>query len=416
MKTDVIALCKDLIAIPSINPMGRDDLDPTLTGEARVNDYIRHFVKAAGVDIVVQRTDVPGRENVGGMIVKGSRFPTLVLQCHTDTLGVGDHPSLLKPAVCKGRLYGRGATDDKGGLAAMLVALAEAALHPARVRNNVIVLGVSDEEYKGKGSLALVAQPPTKGADFGLVGEPTECRIVNGFKGVARWDLVTTGRSVHSSMPQKGVSAIYRMARLVSLIEDYQRELAKIEDPPLGCETISVGRIVGGTAVNVVPDSCTIEIDQRITRKTRAADAPKRLAAYLRKRGMRFPVIPSAMKDVEDAVLIAASHPGISLLGRMCLAQGLNPRPCQVAYGSDAFRMNRGGIPTVLWGPGSIKVAHSNDEYVEIRQLEQAVIFYLELMQTDLQKAGVRMKYSPGSKNWARSHTANGKSSIRRRQ
>ncbi|MGA3166108.1 MAG: M20/M25/M40 family metallo-hydrolase [Terriglobia bacterium] len=383
MKTDVVALCRDLITIPSINPMGRDDVDPSLTGETRVNDYIRRFVKAVGVDLVVQQTDVPGRENVGGMIAKGSRFRTLVLQCHTDTVDVGGKASLLKPTVHGGRLYGRGATDDKGGLAAMLTALAEAAKHPLRVRNNVIVLGVSDEEYTWKGSLALVKQSPTKDADFGLIGEPTECRIVNGFKGVARWDLTTTGRTVHSSMPRKGVSAIYRMARVVSLIEDYQRELAGICDPPLGCETISVGRIMGGTAVNVVPDRCTIEIDQRITRKTRAADASKRLAAYLRKRGIRFPVIASAMKDAEDAALIAATHPGIGLLGRVCRTQGLNPRPCQVAYGSDAFRMNGGGIPTILWGPGSIAVAHSDDEYVEIRQLGQAAKFYLGLMQTD---------------------------------
>ena len=384
MKTDIVALCTDLITLPSINPMGRDDVDPSLTGETRVNDYIRRFIKAAGVDLVVQKTGVPGRENVGGMIVKGSQFKTIVLQCHTDTVDIGGQLSLLKPVVRNGRIYGRGAIDDKGGLAAMLVALAEAAKHPERVKNNVIVMGVSDEEYSWKGSVALAAQAPTKGADFGLIGEPTDSRIVNGFKGVARWDLATTGKSVHSSMPRKGVSAIYRMATVVSLIEEYQRELAEIKDPPLGCETISVGRIAGGTGVNVVPAGCAIELDQRITRKTRATDAPKRLAAYLKKRGIRFPVVASAMKDAEDAVLIAADHPGVKLLGRVCRAQGLNPRPCQVAYGSDAFRMNRGGIPTILWGPGSIAVAHADDEYGEIRELEQAAKFYLALMQTDL--------------------------------
>jgi len=365
-------ILKDLIAIPSVNPMGDSAADPTICGESEVNEYICGFIKKIRLDPIVQKTVLPGRDNVGGMIYKGEKYRTIVFQCHTDTVGIGGNKNLLNPIEKDGCIYGRGACDCKGGLAAMLVALAEAAKNPDSVKNNIIVMGVSDEEYSFKGSLALCEQLPTKGADFGIVGEPTECLIVNGFKGVARWDISTGGKAFHSSEPEKGISAVYRMAKIVSLIEKYQAEL--IRD-----ETISVGTIRGGSAVNIVPDSCTIEIDRRLTKNTSPEKALYNMKKYL-SANLDFDFTMSELKDAQNAVLVSQDHSGVKMMSGIASEMGVESKPCQVAFGSDAFRMNAAGIPTVLWGPGSIRTAHTDGEYVTKKDLDMSVAFYHRLM------------------------------------
>ncbi|MDD5727580.1 MAG: M20/M25/M40 family metallo-hydrolase [Victivallales bacterium] len=377
---NVVGILKDLIAIPSINPMGGNDFAPELCGEAKVNDYLCDFISKIGLEPFVQKTALPGRDNVGAMLYKGANYKTIILQCHTDTVDIADNRQLLRPIRKNGRIYGRGACDCKGGLAAMLAALAKAVEHPAKISNNIIVMGVSDEEYSFKGSLALCEQEPTKNTAFGIIGEPTGCRIVNGFKGVARWDISVTGKAFHSSEPEKGINAIYRMAKLIALLEKYQVELARTVDPELGEETVSVGTIRGGPSVNIVPDKCVIEIDRRLTRRTAPEQAFTDMKNYFLANGINFDFSFSNLKDAQSAILTAAEHSGISMLSAICGKMKLNPEPCQVAFGSDAYRMNAAGISTVLWGPGSIAVAHTNDEYVEFRQLEQAVQFYYNII------------------------------------
>jgi len=225
---DVKDILKDLIALPSINPMGRADLPAGLTGEARVAAYVKDYISRLGLEPIVQDTGLPGRYNTGAMLFKSDKHKTILLQAHMDTVGCEEKE--LKPVERDSRIYGRGACDDKGSLAAMLAALGEASRHPSRINNNIIVMGVVDEEYTYKGSLALVAQTPTKEAYFSIVGEPTGCGIVNGYKGLARWKMETTGRSCHSSDPPKGINAIYEMGRILRCLEEYQTELAAVED------------------------------------------------------------------------------------------------------------------------------------------------------------------------------------------
>ncbi|MDD2404689.1 MAG: M20/M25/M40 family metallo-hydrolase [Victivallaceae bacterium] len=180
------------------------------------------------------------------------------------------------------------------------------------------------------------------------------------------------GKAFHSSEPEKGVNAIYRMAKLISLIEKYQSELKN-------GETISVGTVKGGSAVNIVPDACTIEIDRRLTKNTSPEMAFKDLGKYL-SRSLDFDFSFSDLKDAQNAVLIEPAHPGVRTLSEICKDMDIDGTPRQVAFGSDAYRMDAAGIPTVLWGPGSIAVAHTSDEYVEVEQLEQAVQFYYNII------------------------------------
>lgn len=383
-----LEILKDLIAIPSLNPMGKDCGSSSLFGEKAVNEYIADYFRKNSLDVFEQPTELPDRGNIGTLLYKGPEYKTVVFQCHTDTVDIDGDTALLVPREADGRVFGRGSCDDKGGLAAMMSAAVKAAENMDELRNNVIVMGVSDEEYTWRGSLALSTLEPSCKADFGIIGEPTDCRVVNGYKGVARWRIETTGRSVHSSAPRDGISAIYRMGRIIQLIEKYQDELEKILDPPLGNETVSVGTISGGSGVNVVPEKCVIEIDRRITRKMTPENARTALSDYLKTNGIDFDFSASDFFDAENAALIDESHPGIKAVCRACSGLGISDELCQVAYGSDAFRMNRYGIPTILFGPGSIKQAHCADEYLEISQLDIAENFYLELMKTDLRDFG----------------------------
>jgi acetylornithine deacetylase/succinyl-diaminopimelate desuccinylase family protein len=378
---DVKGILKDLIALPSINPMGQDDLPSSLSGEVKVAEYVKEFISRLGLEAIIQETGLPGRYNAGAMLFKSRRHKTILLQAHMDTVGIGDDESFLKPEERDGKIYGRGACDDKGSLAAMLAALGEAARYPSRINNNIIVMGVADEEYTYKGSLALVAQSPTKEAYFSIVGEPTGSGIVNGYKGVARWKIETRGKSCHSSDPQRGVNAVYAMGRILCCLEEYRTELSAVRDDKLGEETISVGTIHGGTAVNIVPDRCVIEVDRRLTRRFSPLQAVKDVSRYLKNKGIECEYSMSPLSDAQTANYISEDHPGIEMLQDICLEMGLSPVPYCVGYGSDAYRMNQTGITAVVWGPGSIETAHTDDENISLYELEQAVSLYLGVMQ-----------------------------------
>ena len=385
-EVDVVPILEDLIRIPSVNPARTVERDPQLLGEGRVNEYLIDFIRAAGLDPIVQESDPPGRGNVGAMLFTGRDRKTIVLQSHTDTVGVDNNHELLNPRVEGGCVYGRGACDDKGGLAAMLAALVAAAGDTEAVANNVVVMGVSDEEAGGSGCAILLAQEPTMTADFGVVGEPTGCRIVNACKGTARWDIEVHGQSSHSSEPHRGVNAIYRMGRVLNAIESYVGELEGIDDPLLGHETISVGRIGGGISVNVVPDHCRIEVDRRLTRLFDPKKAQTHLDAYLKQRELGFPHAFSELRTAQPGFVLRPESAIIGAAQSASVAVDLSTELRQVPYGSDAMRMNRQGMPTILWGPGDIDEAHSSEECVEISQLESARDFYLMLMRHDLRE------------------------------
>ncbi|MEN6357569.1 MAG: M20 family metallopeptidase [Armatimonadota bacterium] len=376
---DAKSILKDLIAIPSVNPAGKCDLPTDIVGEARVADYVEDFIRKLGVDLIVQETGSNGERNAGGMLFRGKDRKTVILQSHMDTVGIGENRSLLVPREENGRIYGRGACDDKGSLAAMLSALAIAADKPAG-EYNIAVVGVTDEEYSWRGSKTLVSQSPTADAYFGIVGEPTGCKLVHGYKGVARWSIATTGVSAHSSQPEKGKNAIYRMAKVLTALEEYGRELANVVDDKLGTETLSVGVIRGGSAVNVVPDRCEIELDRRLTRKMTPQQAKQLIGEYLNKHGITQDYIMSDFTDAQFAAVVDEGHAMLELLRRICRDQGLDDGLHTVSFGSDAYRMNDAGIPTIVWGPGSIDLAHGDNEYVDLREIEQATAFYAEVM------------------------------------
>ena len=363
----VATLLTDLVAIPSVNPMGRKP-DGTRYSEQAIADFVALYLRKASID--VEMYDVSAsRPNVEGFVDAGSK-ETLLLEAHLDTVH-GDGMSIdpFKPVVKDGKLYGRGACDTKGSIAAFLHAVTSLLESGKKLRRNVRFLFVSDEEYRFSGAEAAIRKGLR--ASFGIAGEPTNCSIVRAHKGVTRWKIITRGVSAHSAFPERGRNAIYLMSEVIKRIEAYAGGLARRNTHPLlGPATISVGVIEGGQAVNIVPDSCWIEIDRR----SLPEETPESVVLPLKE----------LLKDLGD-VEFAVPHIGVGGMEvpeSAPIAQQLasairkvtgNVEIASAPYATDAGVYNQAGIPTVVFGPGDIAQAHTDSEWISLDQLNQAI-------------------------------------------
>lgn len=364
-------LLRDLVALPSVNPMGRPLQGPELF-EHRVSAYLEEFFRGLGVsherqpvaplrDNVVARTDFPGARR------------TVLFEVHQDTVPT-DHMKIdpFGAKIENGRLYGRGACDVKGGMAAMLAAFARLVREKPADAANVILACTVDEEHTFTGVTRLVEN--NLSADMAVVAEPTCLKIVHAHKGVIRWHIDTAGRSCHSSSPEQGINAIYRMGKVLAGIERYAGKLrASRSDPLLGPPTLSVGRIEGGTSVNTVPDRCRIEIDRRVIPGEDREAAPGDLNAFLKSAadvGVPFETSAPwlrcpALSPTNSAELVTRLGAAIN---RVRGRHEVGPVP----YGTDASSIAEAGIPAVVFGPGDIAQAHTCDEWIALDEVEAA--------------------------------------------
>lgn len=368
----ITSLLRDLVALPSVNPMGRSLQGPEVF-EHQVTAYLEDFFRGLGVPYERQ-TVAPCRDNIVARTSLPGPRPTLLFEAHQDTVPTdGMTIAPFGAVVENGRLYGRGACDIKGGMAAMLTAFARLAREKPAGAAEVILACTVDEEHTFLGVQHLVRQGVR--ADAAIVAEPTGLNIVNAHKGAVRWDMETTGRACHSSAPEQGVNAIYRMAGLLVAIEQFAEVLRTSPPHPLlGPATLSVGRIEGGTSVNTVPDRCRIEVDRRLIPGEDPRAALDQLKTYLTRDGswVAFPFECSEPWLNMPALGPEDSEGIVERLGRAIDSVTGSHRVTAVPYGTDASTLARTGIPSVVFGPGDIARAHTRDEWVPLAEVEQA--------------------------------------------
>ena len=363
------ATLADLVSINSVNPHY-----PAGAGEGALAEYIAGYLRKNSIPCEFQ-TVFAGRPNVIARLDGGQGGRTLVLEAHMDTasaLGMTREP--FRPVREGNRLYGRGSCDTKGGLAAMLHALK--ALRDAQVRLNTSVVFVAtvDEEYSFRG----VAKFLEKGikADGAIVAEPTDLETVIACKGALRWRLRTRGETAHSSKPHLGVNAIAKMAKVIFAMEESLPGIFQTRQHPLlGSPTVNVGIIHGGVQVNQVPDSCTIEIDRRLVPGETKESVWSEFAGLLAELRAHDPELEVEMEPplLEDYPLeTAASERIVQVVSKISQELRGDNRVVGVPYGSDASKLARAGIPSIILGPGSIDRAHAADEYVELDQVALA--------------------------------------------
>ena len=370
---NVIDLLARLVAVDSVNPAYGGP------GEAGVATVVSDFLHGAGLETFTQRVH-PGRDNVVAVLPGRDRSRRVVLEAHMDTVSAaGMSVPPFEPVVRDGRLHGRGACDTKAGLAAMMQAVADLREAGTVPPCDVWMAAVVDEEHTFTGVLALVADLVAHGA---VVAEPTSLRIVTATKGVLRFRIHVVGRAAHSSRPELGASAISAAARLVLALEDVHASLTSATHPLLGHATGSIGTIQGGVQINIVPESCTLAVDRRLLPGESAADVLedyRRLVAQVTAAGFCRATVESPLL-VDDALETAPSAAVVRAAAAAAESLGLAPIPVGVPYGSDASKFSRHGIPAIVFGPGSIDLAHAADEWVPVAEVESAVRFYRELL------------------------------------
>jgi succinyl-diaminopimelate desuccinylase len=357
------ALLAELIAADSTNPPG---------GEAAVVAVLDRFFRRHGLRPEITEA-LPGRPNLSVAIGEGSG-PTLLLNAHTDTMPAGD--GWTRPpfgaTVEDGILFGRGACDTKGGLAAMaevVVALAGAATHPG---GRVILDCVVDEEAGAAGTKAVVAAG--RRADWAIVAEPTDLAIARVSNGQLDVTVTIRGRAAHGSTPDEGLSAIGGAAELVATVEAAHAAFRAAPHPVLGPASYNVGTIRGGIQASIVAAECRVEIDRRILPGQTVESALADVDALLDELRARRPGLEIA-REVTVAIPpvdVPESSPVVGALADALRGLGAEPRVNGLRATSDAAWLDRAGIPAVVFGPGSLAHAHRPDEQVKLADVELA--------------------------------------------
>jgi len=384
MLTDPVELLKALIALPSVNPMG-GEADPEISFEGRVTEYLIGWSRELGIEPIVHEVE-EGRSNVILLWENPHQSESVVilLDAHQDTVpvtGMTIEPFL--PVIKDGKMFGRGSCDVKGGLAAMLSGFARI-VHDAPPEAPSVMLSCTvDEESTTTGINALTTwlsdgELPCAKPVVAVIAEPTELDIIVTHRGVVRWKIETTGTACHSSTPELGENAIYRMGQVLSRLEKYAASLPAVKPahPKCGPSTLSVGRIGGGASVNIVPDECWIEVDRRLIPGETAEEAQQSVIDELD--SLPFHVIHH-QPWLTSAPLPDDENESLANTLMISIEKVAGPHEMiGVAFGTHASRTARAGIPSVVFGPGNIAQAHTKDEWIEIQQLQQAADVYYQ--------------------------------------
>ena len=363
-------LLSDLVSINSINP----DLVPGSPGEQEIAHYIADWLRLAGLEVELVES-VSGRPNVVGIARGSGGGRTLLLNGHMDTVGVAGMTDGHKPRIEGGRLYGRGGYDMKGGVAACLLAIAEA--KKRGLRGDVIFTGVIDEEYASLGTMDLAKRFHADGA---IVAEFTELQLILAHRGFVWLEVETIGKAAHGSRPDLGVDAIVKMGRVLTALENLDLALrANPTHPLLGSGSLHASLIQGGQELSSYPERCLLSVERR----TLPGETPEAVEAELlaiiedlRRSDPSFHaqvrqgIDRSPLETREDADIVQALQ--------AASVQVLNhPSPIAgVQFWTDAAVLSAAGIPSVLFGPAG-SGAHAVEEWVDLASVRMCVEIYL---------------------------------------
>jgi succinyl-diaminopimelate desuccinylase len=371
---EILGFARALIAAPSENPGGNED-DAVQVAAGILKDM--------GARLEVLRSEA-GRPSIVARIGSDER-PRLAWNGHLDTVPAGD-PSTwstgpFEAATEGGRLVGRGACDMKGPIAAALGAAA--ALQRARIplAGSLDLHLAADEEMAGIHGTKVMRDRGLLDHDAAIVGEPSEMEVALAERGGAFVTAVARGKAAHGSQPHRGVNAIVSMSRFLLRLPEV---LPDREHPLVGRPTVNVALIAGGSAPNVVPDRCEVEIDRRLVPGETDPDevlAPfRRLVEDVRGEHPEIDIETSIKEWTEAAEAPADS--AIAALARDAVAAETGTPPPFVGFTgiTDArFYINDAKIPTVILGPGSLSVAHTANEWIGVDEMVTAARAYARI-------------------------------------
>jgi len=376
-ETEVVSLCRDLVRFKSVNPPG-DELE--------IAEYVAGVLREAGLTVeMVPHT--PTRASVLARLKGSGEMPALFYTGHLDVVPVGAEEWLHDPFegdVVEGELWGRGASDMKGGNAAMIAATKVLATANFPLKGDLILAFTAGEEGEQLGAAEIAARPDLAPVQAVVVAEPSYNDVYVAEKGAFWLQITTHGKTAHGSMPHLGQNAIMMMVALLSELDSLA--VPYEEHPLLGGFTRSVNTIAGGVKTNVVPDQCTVTIDQRTVPGQDHRAILRQVEDLIADLGQRLPDFRASVEVINDRIPVATSL-GEPVVQRFCdiVAEvvGERPVPKGVNYYTDAVVFAPAlNAPMIICGPGEAKLAHQPNEYVEVpKMVEAAKIFTLAAVQ-----------------------------------
>ena len=362
--SEITDLLQQLVAIDSINP----DLVPGGAGEERIARFIAVWFSNAGLEVVWEEP-VPGRPNVIGIARGSGGGQTLLLNAHTDTVGVVGMDRPHEPFIKDHRLYGRGAYDMKAGLAAIMVA--GVAAKKRSLRGDVIITAVADEEFASIGTASIVKNWR---ADAAIVTEPTELNICTAHKGFVWLDIETEGKAAHGSRPDLGIDAIVKMGKVLVGIEELESLLHS--SPPhrlLGTGSVHASLIQGGQELSSYPNRCYLSVERR----TVPGETFQKVEAEIN--GILEPIVSSNSNFKASMKILMVREPFETSLDETIVRTlfhktrtilGYEPQEIGHTGWMDSALLSSAGIPTVIFGPGG-EGAHAMVEWSNLQHVEQ---------------------------------------------
>lgn len=376
-----IALLKEILAIPSVN--GADN-------EGAVAEFIANYLKEKHIDAFVQQID----ETHANIIAKleGKSSETVVWNGHLDTVPYGNteewntDPSI--PVEKNGRIYARGASDMKSGLAAMVYLLGEIGESGEKPEQTILFLGTCDEEKSGLGAEKILEEIDLSCGSLLLIGEPTGCKLGVAQKGCIWAQLNISGKTSHGAYPEEGYNAVEYGMKIVCRIKKWVTEY---EHRVLGTATAQVTMIQGGIAPNMTPDFAEILLDIRTVPGISAEDVEKKIKKICREEveetngEVKFEV---RIKNARRAIEIAEEERWLKEFKAYLKQNGAETEEIGINYFTDASILTKkeSEIPVLLFGPGEPRLAHKPNEFVELEKYEKYIEILGEIFSINYQK------------------------------
>jgi succinyl-diaminopimelate desuccinylase len=352
-------------------------------GETEAAEVLARWFTRHRVDCRIDSWDT-NRANIVAQVRTAGKRPGLLFLCHLDVVGPGeeawDHPP-FGAVEEKGRIYGRGAVDMKGGTTAAAAAVCEAVDAGLSLQGDIVFAATAGEETDSSGVQRFMEQqshlPELAGA---IVPEPTDLSVVTAHRGLFWLKITTRGKAAHSSMPERGVNAITSMRRVLDALEQYRIPFEP--HPQLGSSSLSVNTIQGGEAMNIIPDRCTIGVDIRTLpgqdHEHLRYDI-ERILAQLKSTVPQF----DAELTVERSAQAMETDPECEFVQKFCASVGVDLTNV-IGFTTDAPHLLPLHVPIVIYGPGKPKLCHQTDEYIDLADLEAAAEAFRQVITTFL--------------------------------
>jgi acetylornithine deacetylase/succinyl-diaminopimelate desuccinylase family protein len=375
---DLIRTTEDLIRIPSYPGVAEQ--------ETAVARYIENRMRAVGITCHLEEV-VDGRANVIAVLPGTGGGKSLLLCGHTDTVPPYDMTDALVPRRAGDRIHGRGASDMKGPLAAMLVAMLAIQRSGLRLKGDLIFAGVIDEEMRSQGAVDLIEKGMT--ANGAIVGEPSDSKLCFAHRGLEWFDLWFKGKTVHGGEQAQGINAISKAAHFICAVENrLLPELEERQDPLLGRSTANMGVIQGGTQPSTVAGECRLSMDRRFLPSENYDGVCAELKELLGQLAAEDPEFSCELKITEASVMKAGYvHMPLARMKDESLIKLLQEKIDEAydqkteiasfpAWSDAGLLASYGKIPSVVFGPGNITCCHSPHEFIAIPDLTKACLAY----------------------------------------